>query len=230
MINRIDEQNNICNLMKDVAEIYCAKNVQDGLHRLTIFGYQLVIIDKLRTMEYTCNVIKCIRKINANIFILYLSSDDTEKKVGIESGADVTLPQKNVGIELKTQSFALLRRFKEWDRDVKSFNIQESLLYKDYMYRKVYWDQSEVKLTSYEFDFLFLLAATPGRVYPYEQIYQIVWKDFTYGDVGNVVWCMVYRLKKKLRAFDSRAAAIIHNIRNVGYYFESEMKNGEKQI
>ena len=40
--------------------------------------------------------------------------------------------------------------------------------------RKVYYGRKEILVVKREFDFLYLLAATPGRVYTYSQIYQII--------------------------------------------------------
>lgn len=70
------------------------------------------------------------------------------------------------------------------------------------------------------FDFLYILASTPKRVYTFEQIYKIVWKDESHGDIKNILWCFTHRLRKKLKAQDPRAEEIIKCVRNVGYYFE----------
>lgn len=68
-----------------------------------------------------------------------------------------------------------------------------------------------------EFDFLYLLAATPGRVYTYSQIYQIIWKEYPQGDLKNIIYCMVYRLKRKIQQVDRNAADMICTVKEVGY-------------
>lgn len=215
--------NRISSLMKDFADIHSTMDVQDALYHLTIFFYQLVIINKVQTLEYTYETIKAVRKIK-NIFILYLSSTNhtDEKIAGLDAGADIVLSPNCPDMELRMQIYALIRRHMEWESSEKPLMIQKPPLHIDYTYRKVYWEKMEVKLTKHEFDFLFLLAATPECIYTYGQIYQIVWGDFAHGDVCNVLWCMVYRLKKKLKAYNARAAEMIHAIRNVGYYFKLE--------
>ena len=70
---------------------------------------------------------------------------------------------------------------------------------------------------SREFDFLYLLATTPGRVYTYSQIYQLVWQEYPHGDITNIIYCMVHRLKQKLKKVDVNAEHIISNVKEVGY-------------
>ena len=84
--------NRISSLMKDFADIHSTMDVQDALYHLTIFFYQLVIINKVQTLEYTYETIKAVRKIK-NIFILYLSSTNhtDEKIAGLDAGADIVL-------------------------------------------------------------------------------------------------------------------------------------------
>ncbi|MFR3638722.1 MAG: helix-turn-helix domain-containing protein [Faecalimonas sp.] len=68
-----------------------------------------------------------------------------------------------------------------------------------------------------EFDFLYLLAVTPGRVYTYSQIYQIIWKEYPQGDLKNIIYCMVHRLKRKIQQVDRNAADMICKVKEVGY-------------
>lgn len=64
---------------------------------------------------------------------------------------------------------------------------------------------------------MYLLASTPGRVYTYGQIYQLVWQEYPHGDITNIIYCMVHRLKWKLKVVDKNAADIICSVKEVGY-------------
>lgn len=64
---------------------------------------------------------------------------------------------------------------------------------------------------------LYLLASTPGRVYTYSQIYQLVWQEYPHGDIANIIYCMVHRLKRKLKKVDVSAEHIIISVKEVGY-------------
>ena len=70
------------------------------------------------------------------------------------------------------------------------------------------------------FDLLYLLVSTPYRVYTFEQIYDIVWKEQHHGDINNIIWCLVRRIRKKLNKIEPRAGDIIKNACNIGYSFE----------
>lgn len=73
---------------------------------------------------------------------------------------------------------------------------------------------------SVAFDFIYLLASSSERVYTFNQIYQVVWKEYPHGDIVNMIRCMVKRIKKKLKAIDPDISDIIHNVRNIGYFFK----------
>ena len=62
-----------------------------------------------------------------------------------------------------------------------------------------------------------LLVSTPGRVYTYSQIYQLVWQEYPHGDIANIIYCMVHRLKRKLKKVDVNAEHIIISVKEVGY-------------
>ena len=83
--------------------------------------------------------------------------------------------------------------------------------------RTVEWEHKRVPVVKREFDFLYLLASTPGRVYTYSQIYQLVWQEYPHGDITNIIYCMVHRLKQKLKKVDVNAEHIISSVKEVGY-------------
>ncbi len=64
------------------------------------------------------------------------------------------------------------------------------------------------------------------RVYTFEQIYQLVWKDYSVGDIKNIIWCLVKRLRKKLNVVEDGAGNCIVSVRDIGYKFEL---NNEKR-
>lgn len=76
--------------------------------------------------------------------------------------------------------------------------MREGPLVLNYTNHCATWNGQELKLVKREFDFLFLLAATPGCIYTYEQIYRILYEESVPENINNLLWCMVHRLKKKL--------------------------------
>ena len=96
------------------------------------------------------------------------------------------------------------------------------------LYHKVFWNDVALHLTRQEYNFLYLLAATPMRVYTFEQIYQLVWKDYPVGDIKNIIWCLVKRLRKKLNVVEDGAGNCIVSVRDIGYKFELNNENEQQ--
>lgn len=86
--------------------------------------------------------------------------------------------------------------------------------------RKIYCNEQELHLTVKEYDLLYLLAVNKGRVLTYEQIYQIVWKDYVQEIRNGTICYHVSNLKKKLNAVFPQAPFEIKCIREIGYSFE----------
>ena len=66
------------------------------------------------------------------------------------------------------------------------------------------------------------------RLYTFEQIYQLVWKDYSVGDIKNIIWCLVKRLRKKLNVVEDGAGNCIVSVRDIGYKFELNNENEQQ--
>ena len=136
----------------------------------------------------------------------------------IHAGADVALIRPCTAEEISLQSYALIRRYTEWKAERREeIPIMVGKLEIFPLQRTVEWDHKIVPVVKREFDFLHLLASTPGRVYTYGQIYQLVWQEYPHGDITNIIYCMVHRLKQKLKKVDVNAEHIISSVKEVGY-------------
>ena len=112
----------------------------------------------------------------------------------------------------------MIRRYTEWKAERKEeIPIMVGKLEILPLQRTVEWDNKIIPVVKREFDFLYLLASTPGRVYTYGQIYQLVWQEYPHGDITNIIYCMVHRLKQKLKKADVNAEHIISSVKEVGY-------------
>ena len=205
-------------LLEQQAEIYLAKGIQDTLSHLTICSYHLILIALDKETEVICQVVKSIRKTVMTPILVLLSENSKGRSRVIHAGADVALIQPYTAEEISLQAYALIRRYTEW----KSERREEMLVMVGKLevfplQRTVEWDHKIVSVVKREFDFLYLLASTPGRVYTYSQIYQLVWQEDPHGDITNIIYCMVHRLKQKLKKVDSNAEHIIGSVKEVGY-------------
>ena len=86
--------------------------------------------------------------------------------------------------------------------------------------RKIYRDRREIRLTAKEYDLLSFLVANKGRVLTYDQIYQKVWGEDTYGDESNAIGCHIRNLREKLYEAEPDAPFTIRCVWEVGYCFE----------
>ena len=205
-------------LLEQQAEIYLAKGIQDTLSHLTIFSYHLILIALDQETEVICQVVESIRKIVMTPILVLLSENSKGRSRVIHAGADVALTQPYTAEEIGLQSYALIRRYTEWKAERKEeIPIMVGKLEILPLQRIVDWDHKRIPVVKREFDFLHLLASTPGRVYTYGQIYQLVWQEYPHGDITNIIYCMVHRLKQKLKKVDANAEHIISSVKDVGY-------------
>lgn len=228
IIENDKDQNRISGWLKKSVDIYHTSSKQDALFRLTMLSYHLIIIAIDETLEIICHLIKTIRKMNDIPIILIRHGNTDEKTLCIKIGADVVLTDSDKRDELMLQIYSLIRRYTSWNTNKSNENniLQSGPLQLHHISRKVFWDKKEISLTKHEFDLLYLLASTPYRVYTFEQIYEIVWKEQCHGDINNIIWCVIRRIRKNLNNIEPRAGDIIKNARNIGYSFEAiEDKN-----
>ena len=204
-------------LLEQRAEFYQMKSIQDALSNLTVFSYHLILIAVKRELEIVCQLVEAIRKLVITPMIVLLPDHSEMRNKIIQAGADVVLTQLCTE-EISLQAYALIRRYTEWKSERREeIPIMVGKLEVFPLQRTVEWDHKIVSVVKREFDFLYLLASTPGRVYTYSQIYQLVWQEYPHGDITNIIYCMVHRLKQKLKKVDVNAEHIISSVKEVGY-------------
>ena len=86
--------------------------------------------------------------------------------------------------------------------------------------RRILVEGKEIYLTHHEFETLLFLTRHPEQVFSRRQIYEAVWDDIPIS-VDAKVECMVYSIRKKLKAYTDRQ--YIQTVWGVGYKFDPEM-------
>lgn len=208
--------------LEELTNTYCTSSSHDALSHLTKSPYHLIVIEVGTLKERTHQLIQIIRKIT-KIPILVIMRGDKEKSISyVESGADMAVKEASSREDILSYVYALTRRYLSWSENNKKTDdiLQIGPLMLDKESRKMFWDSNEIYLSKHEFDLLYLLALAPNRVYTFEQIYETVWCEHPHGDIKNILWCAVRRLRKKMRKKDPRAGDIIKSVRNVGYYLD----------
>ena len=85
----------------------------------------------------------------------------------------------------------------------------------DSKYRTVKIDDTNIELTNYEFEILYLMARSPGQVFSKEQIYNQVWKEPYYRAEDNVM-SLIRRIRKKIEPDPAKPIYIL-TVWGVGY-------------
>lgn len=89
--------------------------------------------------------------------------------------------------------------------------------------RNVIVKDTEVILTNREFEILYLLANSPGRIYSKEQIYDIVWQEPYSGDY-NIVMSHIRHIREKIED-DPGKPLYIQTVWGIGYRFNKNLSS-----
>jgi DNA-binding response OmpR family regulator len=176
-----------------------------GLEKARARPYDLVILDLMLPGLDGVTVCRAIRRESPNadtpILMLTARREESDKVVGLDSGADDYLT-KPFGIrELMARVRALLRRGHVRQARAADAATGGPIIYKhielDPARRRVRVGDTDVDLTFNEFELLFVLISNPGIVFSREALLSRVWKDQTYVTVRSVD-TLVKRLRKKI--------------------------------
>ena len=153
------------------------------------------------------------------IIMLTARSEDADKIIGLESGADDYVTKPFNILELKARIRALLRRAGQTAQK-RTELLTAGGIALDTERRIALRDGVPVDLTAKEYDILELLIKNPHRVYSRENLMDLVW-GFTYAGDYRTVDVHIRRLREKLERVPAEPAYIITKW-GVGYYFAGE--------
>ena len=176
--------------------------------------FDLVILDLMLPGLDGMTVCRAIRRDSANtatpILMLTARREESDKVLGLDSGADDYLTKPFGVRELMARVRALLRRGAR--PDVEAADGSAPVRYKhiliDPARRTVRVGTRDVELTSNEFQLLYVLLSSPGIVFSREGLLSRVWKDETYVTVRSVD-TLVKRLRKKIEENPAEPAVIL---------------------
>ena len=217
----------------DAIEIYLT---QEGYHVLKAYDgmqaiqmlereeIQLLIIDVMMPkLDGIRATLKIREKSSIPIIILSAKSEDVDKILGLNIGADDYVTKPFNPLELTARVKSQLRRYTQLNpqsgagNQVKNeISIKGLTINKDNHKVTVYGE--EIKLTPIEFDILYLLASNPGRVFSTDEIFEKVWNEKVY-EANNTVMVHIRRLRGKMKE-DTRQNKIITTVWGVGYKIE----------
>ena len=183
-------------------------------------SFQLIILDLM--MPKIDGLQACIRIrefSNVPIIMLTARSEDTDKIIGFECGADDYITKPFNILELKARVRALLRRAGIAAQNDKTSHLTAGHITLDSAARAAWRDSVPVDLTAKEFDLMELLMRNPGRVYSRENLLNVVW-GYEYAGDYRTVDVHVRRLREKLELDPANPVYILTKW-GVGYYLKS---------
>jgi two-component system, OmpR family, response regulator len=154
------------------------------------------------------------------IIMLTAKSEEIDKVVGLELGADDYITKPFSLREFSSRIKAALRRAEmsrpaETSPDEAPLVISELRI--DFPKRAVRMRGMEVELTYVEFEILSTLARAPGRVFTRDMLLARMWGDSAYRD-PRTIDVHIRHLREKLER-DPKDPEYIFTVRGVGYRF-----------
>ena len=195
----------------------------DGFEALEILDKEdihLVVLDimmpKLDGMR-TCLKIRESR--NIPIILLSAKSEDSDKILGLNIGADDYVTKPFNHLELVARVKSQLRRY---DYPLNRENTQDLIVIKDLtidtVNKQVSLRGENIKLTATEYKILTLLASHPGRIFSIKEIYERVWEEPFYKS-ENTVTVHIRRMREKIE-INSKEPEYIKVVWGLGYKVE----------
>ncbi len=180
----------------DLLEAYDGKQaiVQMKNHHV-----DLVLMDIMMPEMDGLSAVARIRETsNVPIILLTAKSEDSDKVLGLDVGADDYITKPFSPAEVIARVKSALRRYQRLGGTAMQNDVLEiGPIALDDACKRVSVDGEEVALTPMEFSILRLLMQNPGRVFTSEEIYRNVWKEEPLGAEG-VVAVHIRHLREKL--------------------------------
>jgi DNA-binding response OmpR family regulator len=168
------------------------KAVDENDIHLVIMDVMMPQMDGLRA------TIKIREEKNIPVIMLSAKSEDTDKIMGLNMGADDYITKPFNPLELIARVRSQLRRYTTLGSlETKSNVYKSGGLVIDDECKQVTVDGDEVKLTPVQYKILKLLTANAGRVYSIDDIYEKVWKE-TALSAENTVAVHIRRIREKI--------------------------------
>lgn len=208
------------NLEMDGLEVETAYDGEEAVEKVRSGGIDLVIMDLMMPKKNGLDACMEIRSFSrVPIIMLTAKSEDNDKIIGFEYGADDYVTKPFNILELKARVRALLRRSAPIETERQNTEVLVSPPFRLDVEKRLAWrDEQEVELTVKEFDMVELLMRNPGKVFSRENLLKLVWGQDYQGDIRTVD-VHVRRIREKMEENPAEPQKLMTKW-GVGYYLK----------
>lgn len=211
------------NLNKEGFEVSSASDGEEALNKIRKGNFDFLVLDLMlpgiQGMEL-CRILRNNpRTKQLPIIILTAKSEEVDKVLGLDTGADDYLTKPFSPRELVSRIKAVLRRTGEKPLGETIIRTGNLLINKDtYSVSK---NDEPLTLSSTEFRLLLYLAERRGRVFSRDQLLDAVWKNEAFVE-PRTVDVHIRRLRSQIED-DPANPKYIRTRRGIGYYMDAEL-------
>ena len=206
-----------------IDEIMQAVNGEEALKIVKWFRPHIVISDiRMPKMDGIAATLKIRESSSIPIIILSAKTEDTDKILGLNIGADDYVTKPFNPLELMARVKSNLRRYTLLgSMGQKNTQIYQAggLVINDET-KEVSVDGETVKLTPIEYNILLLLVKNQGRVFSINQIYENIWNEDAIG-ADNTVAVHIRHIREKIE-INPRDPRYLKVVWGVGYKIEKQ--------
>jgi len=197
-----------------------AENGREALEILKTEDIHLILLDiMMPVMDGISAMIKIREMSNVPIILLTAKSEDTDKILGLNTGADDYITKPFNPVEVTARVRSQLRRYMQLGSMEKRPDVLvNGGIVMDTAAHTVSVDGDEVRLTATEYKILELLMKNPGRVMSIDEIYTKVWQEPSVGG-DNTVAVHIRRIREKIEINPSQPR-YLKVVWGIGYKLE----------
>lgn len=203
--------------------VHKAYNGLQALEALKKHNIKLVILDiMMPELDGMRTAIKIREFSTVPIIFLSAKSEDADKILGLNIGADDYVTKPFNPLELIARVKSQLRRY----TTLGSLNVENNSIYQvgglliNDDTKEVYVDGVLIKMTPIEYSILLLLMRNPGKVFPINQIYESIWNEEAIG-ADNTVAVHIRHIREKIE-INPKDPRYLKVVWGVGYKIDKQ--------
>jgi DNA-binding response OmpR family regulator len=208
-------------LRKEGYDVVQATDGRQALDRFEEQPFDLVVLDLMLPKVDGLEICRQLRSRSAvPIIMLTAKSEEIDKVVGLELGADDYITKPFSLREFSSRIKAALRRAEmsyQGEAGIEEAPLHAHELRIDFSKRSVRVRGDEAELTFVEFEIISALARAPGRVFTRDMLLARIWGDSAYRD-PRTIDVHIRHLREKVE-LDPKDPEYLFTVRGVGYRF-----------